>query len=111
MVGAAEQNAAREGRGPGANWMANHKSALKEHRQAVARRQRNRFKRARLRTAIKQFREAVAAGDLDRARGMLPETISLLDRTAKSRALHPSAADRHKSRLTRYLEKAAAAGN
>ena len=51
--------------------------------------------------------DAVAEGDLDRARGMLPETISLLDRTAKSRALHPSAADRHKSRLTKYLEKAA----
>jgi len=87
--------------------MANHKSALKEHRQALARRDRNRYKRARLRTAIKQFRAAVADGDLDRARGLLPETISLLDRTAKSRALHPSAADRHKSRLTKHLEKAA----
>ena len=87
--------------------MANHKSALKEHRQALARRQRNRFKRARLRTAIKQFRAAVADGDLDRARGLLPGTMSLLDRTAKCRALHPSAADRTKSRLTKHLEKAA----
>lgn len=86
--------------------MANHKSALKEHRQSVARKQRNRYKRSRLRTAIKQFRAAVAEGDLDRARGMLPETVSLLDRTAKSRALHPSAADRYKSRLTKHLENA-----
>ena len=86
--------------------MANHKSALKEHRQSVARKQRNRYKRSRLRTAIKQFRAAVAEGDLDRARGMLPETVSLLDRTAKSRALRPSAADRYKSRLTKHLENA-----
>jgi len=86
--------------------MANHKSAIKEHRQSLARRQRNRFKRSRLRTAIKQFRAAVADGELDRARGLLPDTISLLDRTAKSRALHPSAADRQKSRLTKHLETA-----
>ena len=86
--------------------MANHKSAVKEHRQSLARRQRNRFKRARLRTEIKKFRAAVAEGDLDRARGLLPGTISLLDRTAKSRALHPCAADRQKSRLTKHLEKA-----
>jgi len=86
--------------------MANHKSATKEYRQSLARRQRNRLKRSRLRTAIKQFRAAVAEGDVERARGLLPETISLLDRTAKSRALHPNAADRHKSRLTKYLENA-----
>ena len=86
--------------------MANHKSATKEHRQSVARRQRNRFKRARLRTAIKKFRAAVAEGDVERARGLLPETISLLDSTAKARALHPNAADRQKSRLTKSLESA-----
>ena len=86
--------------------MANHKSAVKEHRQSLGRRQRNRFKRARLRTAIKTFRAAVDEGELDRARGLLPATISLVDRTAKSRALHPSAADRHKSRLTKHLENA-----
>ena len=87
--------------------MASHKSAAKQHRQSLDRRQRNRYQRANLRTAIKKLRNAVAEGDVDRARGMLPETFSMLDRTAKTRAIHPNAADRHKSRLTRLLEKAA----
>lgn len=87
--------------------MANHKSAIKEHRQSLDRRERNRFRRSRLRTAIKGFRQAVAAGDADLAKSLLPGTLSLIDRTAKSRALHPSAADRQKSRLTRALNRLA----
>ena len=87
--------------------MANHKSARKEHRQSLIRRERNRYKRTRLRTAIKSFRAAVAEGNLDRARVLLPTTISLLDRTAKTRAIHPLAASRAKSRLSRLLNNAA----
>lgn len=90
--------------------MANHKSAIKEHRQALIRRDRNRFRRARLRTALKNFRKAVSDGDADAASKLLPETLSLVDRTAKSRAIHPNAADRTKARLTRSLNKIAAAG-
>ena len=43
--------------------MANHKSALKHHRQSLKRRDRNRGHRARMRTAIKKFRAMIAAGD------------------------------------------------
>jgi len=88
--------------------MANHKSAVKAHKQSLARRERNRFKRARLRTAIKQLRAAVEAGDLEKARGLLPSTVSLLDRTAKIRAIHPEAASRTKSRLNRLVNRSAA---
>lgn len=87
--------------------MANHKSAVKEHRQSLVRRERNRYKRARLRTAIKQFRAAVAEGNTDKARSLLPTTVALLDRTAKNRAIHPSAASRTKSRLSRLLNRSA----
>jgi small subunit ribosomal protein S20 len=86
--------------------MANHKSATKAHRQSLIRRERNRYKRTRLRTAIKNLRAAVADGDVDRARGLLPMTVSLLDRTAKTRAIHPSAAGRTKSRLSRLVNHA-----
>ena len=85
--------------------MANHKSALKQHRQSLLRRDRNRNKRSRLRSAMRRFRSAVANGDAEAARAMLPETIGLLDRTAKTRAIHPNAADRHKSRMTRALNQ------
>ncbi len=87
--------------------MANHKSALKQHRQSLLRRDRNRNKRSRLRSALRRFRQAVVNGDAETARALLPETISLLDRTAKTRAIHPNAADRHKSRMTRALNQLA----
>jgi small subunit ribosomal protein S20 len=87
--------------------MATHKSALKEHRRASARRLRLRHHRARLRTAVKKFRQAVVAGDIETARGLLPGTISLVDRTAKLNAIHVNAASRTKARLTRALTRAA----
>ena len=88
--------------------MATHKSALKAHRRALARRRRNRHRRAQLRTAVKKFRQSLAAGDVDAARSLLPVTLSLVDRTAKSNAIHPGAASRTKSRLTRALNRTAA---
>lgn len=81
--------------------MANHKSALKEQRQAVKRRQRNRVHRSRMRTAVKRLRGAVDAGDAETAQGLLQVTLSLVDRTARLGAIHDNAAARTKSRLTR----------
>ena len=83
--------------------MATHKSALKEHRRNVARRERNRFHRSRLRTAIKKYRQAIADGEVDIAKGMLPGVLSLVDRTVKLNALHANTGSRHKSRLTKAL--------
>jgi small subunit ribosomal protein S20 len=88
--------------------MATHKSALKEHRQSLLRRQRNRYHRARVRTAVKRCRTAIAAGDSEQARNLLPGTLSLLDRTVKLGALHDNAAARTKSRLTRAVNRLAA---
>ena len=89
--------------------MANHKSAVKENTQAEARRMRNRAHRSRLRRQLKKFRAAIEAGQIEEARGMLQGTLSLLDRTAKHGALATNAASRTKSRLTRALNRAAAA--
>ena len=88
--------------------MANHKSALKEHRQSLSRRQRNRDHRSRLRTGLKKFRAALTSGDLDTARGLLGPTLSLVDRTAKLGGIHGNAADRTKSRLQRALNRVGA---
>jgi len=85
--------------------MANHKSALKEHRQSVKRRLRLRTHRSRMRTAVKNLRRAVEAGDAEAARGLLPTTLAAVDRTAKLGAIHDNAAARTKSRLTRALNK------
>ena len=83
--------------------MANHKSALKDYRQSLRRRTRNRSNRSRMRSAIKQFRALMAAGDLEAAKTALSPLLSLIDRTARLGSIHGNAADRTKSRLTRAL--------
>lgn len=85
--------------------MANHKSALKQHRQSLLRRDRNRNHRARMRTAIKRLHQALAAGDAETAKSLLCPTLSLVDRTAKLGAIHGNVASRTKSRLTRRTTK------
>ena len=83
--------------------MANHKSAIKQHRQDLKRRSQNRYHRARLRTALKNCRKAIEAGDAETAKSLLGPTISLLDRTSKIGAMHDNAAARTKSRLTKAV--------
>ena len=89
--------------------MATHKSASKEHRQSLVRRERNRHHRRRLRTTIKKFRQAVAEGDVELARSLLPGSLSLLDTTMKHGAIPANAAARTKSRLSRALNRIASA--
>ncbi len=85
--------------------MANHKSALKEHRQALQRRLRNRNHRSRMRSTVKALRAAIDAGDAETSKSLLPAALSLVDHTAKLGGIHDNAADRTKSRLTRAVNK------
>ncbi len=87
--------------------MANHASALKQHRQSVKRRIRNRANRSRMRTAVKRFRQLVA-DDVAVAKAELPATLGLIDRTRKLGGIPDNTADRTKSRLTRALNRALA---
>lgn len=83
--------------------MANTKSAEKRNRQSEQNRQRNRAHRSRLRTAIKKLRSAVATGDADAAKQLLPETLSVIDKTAQKGVIHDNAAARYKSRLAHQV--------
>ena len=87
--------------------MANTKSAEKRNRQNIKARERNRAHRSTLRTAIKKLRTAVASGDAARAQEILPETLSVIDKTAQKRVIHANTASRYKSRLA---QKVAALG-
>ncbi|HSL22322.1 MAG TPA: 30S ribosomal protein S20 [Vicinamibacterales bacterium] len=82
--------------------MANHKSALKAHRQNVKNREANRQQRSRLRTALKNARGAVKAGKNEG----LAETVSLIDKMAAKGIIHDNTAARYKSRLARQAAKA-----
>ena len=88
--------------------MATHKSAERENRKSQARRLRNRARRTRVRSAIRKFRAAVGAGDVESAKALLPVTVALLDRTGRSGAIPKGRADRQKSRLTLALNRLAA---
>jgi small subunit ribosomal protein S20 len=83
--------------------MANTKSAEKRNRQNEQARLRNRGHRSRLRTAIKRLRTAVASGDAETAKQLLPETLSVIDKTAQKGVIHSNAADRYKSRLAQKV--------
>ncbi len=62
-----------------------------------------------MRTAVKKFRAALSAGDLQTAKSLLPTTLALRrpDRPS-SGAVPKGAADRQKSRLTLALNRLAA---
>ena len=85
--------------------MASHASALKKNRQDQKAKLRNRAHASRLRTQLKKIGEAIQSGDASGAAGLMSETISLVDRTAKHRVIHRNAASRTKSRLARAVAK------
>ncbi len=83
--------------------MANIKSQIKRNRQNEKRRLRNRVYRGRARTAIKQVRAALAAGNVQSAREALLQAVSALDRAVERGVLHKNNAARRKSRLMKRL--------
>jgi small subunit ribosomal protein S20 len=83
--------------------MATHKSALKEHRASLKRREVNRTTRSILRTEIKKIRELAASGDAAAAAKLLPHTYAKLDRSVKKGVLKENAGNRYKSRLSRLV--------
>jgi small subunit ribosomal protein S20 len=79
--------------------MANIKSARKRAKQAVERREHNMSLRTEVRTAIKNVKKAVAAGNKDNAEKALRESQRVIDRIVAKGVLHRNAGDRQKSRL------------
>ena len=80
--------------------MPNHKSAEKRVRQNEKRRAINRGHRTKVRTYIKKLRSALETGSAQDVQAILPETISVIDKSVQKGVLHANAASRYKSRLT-----------
>ena len=85
--------------------MANHKSAIKAHRQNAKRREKNRQERTRLRTALKSIRATLGSGNASAARHELQKTVSVIDKMAGKGIIHDNTAGRYKSRLAKQLAK------
>ena len=89
--------------------MANHASALKRNRQNARRRLVNQMNRRKLRTQIKKLRSAIASGQADAARALLPATFGLIDKSVQKGVIKANTARRYKSRLNRGVNLVAAA--
>ena len=82
------------------------KSALKANRQNVKRREHNRGMRSTLRTALKAIRAKLDEKDVEGAKAALSETVSIVDKMAKTGIIHRNTAGRYKSRLASHVERA-----
>lgn len=81
--------------------MANHKSALKRHRQSLLQAGRNHSARTRARNAVKAVREAIAKGDKAAVSEALTKASSVLAKAASKGAIHWRQASRRVSRLAK----------
>ncbi len=79
--------------------MANHKSALKRHRQSLKRRARNVAVKSSLKTTIKKVREAITQKEAAKAQELLVQTTKALDKAASKGVIHKKNAARRISRI------------
>ncbi len=83
--------------------MPNTRSAKRELRKNLVRRQRNRARKSAMRTWIKKTLQAVEAGDVEAAEASLVRAQKLIDKNAKWHQIHGNTAARRKSRLARVV--------
>ncbi len=85
--------------------MANHKSALKRHRQSLVARARNRAAKTQVKNVIKAVRAAIELKDTAAAQAALKEATAVLDSAASKKIIHWKTAARKVSRLNLAVNK------
>jgi small subunit ribosomal protein S20 len=90
--------------------MANHVSALKRARQTETKTAANRSNRSRVRSSLRDLREALAKGDVKAANEQFRATVSTLDKSVQKGVLHGNTVSRYKSRLNARLKTLTLAG-
>jgi len=88
--------------------MPNTSSAKKRLRQNEKRRIHNRAAKSAMRTNIRRVREAVEAGDSEKAQAEYRSAQKKIDKAASRNLIHKNAAARSKSRLVKLLKSASA---
>ena len=81
----------------------NRLSAKKRFRSDAKKRERNRHRKATLRTSLKNAELALQEDDVETAQQLCKTTTSLLDRAASKGVIKKGTANRQKSRITRKL--------
>ncbi|MDE3057800.1 MAG: 30S ribosomal protein S20 [Bacteroidota bacterium] len=80
--------------------MAQHKSARKRIRSTARRERRNDARESAMKTLLKKVR---VEKDKAKAEAALKEAVSLLDKLAQKRSIHPNKAANQKSKLTKLV--------
>ena len=84
-------------------------AALKQIRKDHKRRTRNQAMRSELKTLTKRLVSLLTDRKFDEARAQIRQVAKRYDHAASKGLIHPNTAARYKSRLTRRLNRAAAA--
>jgi small subunit ribosomal protein S20 len=85
------------------SFVANIKSQIKRNKTNEKARQRNKAVKSSLKTAIRKTREAVEAGDVEKATAAAEEASKKLDKAAGRGVIHKNAAANKKSALARRV--------
>ncbi len=83
--------------------MPNIKSAKKRVKVTAAKTMQNKMFRTQLKTVMKKYENAVAAGDVALAQETYKAAVKKIDSAVNRGILHKNAAARHKSRFTKKL--------
>lgn len=83
--------------------MANHKSAIKRHKQSLERAARNKANRTRVKNVIKDVRAAIQGEDKALAEKELSNAASVISKASTKGALHWKTAARKISRLAKSV--------
>jgi small subunit ribosomal protein S20 len=83
--------------------VANIKSQIKRNRQNEKRRLRNKSVKSSLKTAIRKFHEASAAGDAETATALMRDAGRKLDKAVSKGVIHKNQAANRKSAIAKKL--------
>jgi len=83
--------------------VANIKSQIKRNRQNELAHQRNKSVKSALKTAVRRFREAADAGDVETARTQAVEASKRLDKAASKGVIHKNQAANRKSSIAKRV--------
>ena len=83
--------------------MANIKSQIKRNKQNEKRRLRNKAVKSSLKTAIRKFHQANAAGDTENATALMRDASRKLDKAVSKGVIHKNQAANRKSAIAKQL--------
>ena len=86
--------------------MANIKSAIKRAKISEKQNLRNRMAKSALKTSVRRYDEALAAGDQEAVQKTYLNAVSVADRAASKGVIHKNAANRKKAQLAKKLTPA-----